>query len=59
MSAHSMNTRALNDLTKDQLINLVLKQNQKIKKLFQKNNIIQPPMEFSDDYKPIPKPRKK
>ena len=61
-----MNTRALHDLTKDQLINLVLKQNQKIKKLFQQNrkqqpnndNIIHPPLEFRDDYKPIPKPRK-
>ena len=62
-----MNTRALHDLTKDQLINLVLKQNQKIIKLFQQNrkqqpnndNIIHPPLEFRDDYKPIPKPRTK
>ena len=60
MSTYNMNTRALHDLTKDQLINLVLKQNMKIKNLIQKskNNIIPPPVEFSDDYKPIPAPRK-
>ena len=50
MSTYNMNTRTLHDLTKDQLINLVLKQNMKIK------NLIQPPTEFGD--KPIPAPRK-
>ena len=61
-----MNTHALNDLTKDQLINLVLEQKQKIKVLFQKiekqkpnnDDVIQPPLEFRDDHKPIPAPRK-
>ena len=66
MSMYSMNTRALHDLTKDQLINLVLKQNQKIK-LFQLNrkqqpnnddhDVVQPPLEVRDDYKPVPAPR--
>ena len=66
MSTNSMNTRALNDLTKDQLINLVLEQKQKIKVLFQKivkqklnnddHDVIQPPSEFRD--KPVPAPRK-
>ena len=60
-----MNTHALNDLTKDQLINLVLEQKQKIKVLFQKiekqklnnddHDVIQPPSEFRD--KPVPAPR--
>ena len=36
ISTNNMNTHALNDLTKDQLINLVLEQKQKIKVLFQK-----------------------
>ena len=66
MSIYNMNTRALNDLTKDQLINLVLEQKQKIKVLFQKiekqklnnddHDVIQPPSEFRD--KPVPAPRK-
>jgi len=58
MSTYSMNTHTLHDLTKDQLIDLVSKQNQKIEKLFQllaksknvkptvqdhEDNIIQPP----------------
>ena len=61
-----MSTRALHDLTKDQLINLVLKQNQKIKKLFQQNrkqqpnnddhDVLKPPLKFRD--RPIPAPRK-
>ena len=64
MSMYSMNTRALHDLTKDQLF----KQNQKIKKLFQQNvkqqpnnddhDVIQAPTEFRDNYKPVPAPRK-
>ena len=68
ISSNNMNTRALHDLTKDQLINLVLKQNQKIKKLFQRNrkqqpnnddhDVIQAPLEVRDDHKPVPTPRK-
>ena len=61
-----MNTSSLHNFTKSQLINLLLKQNFEIKKLLQKNmklqpknnNIIPPPSEFKDDYKPIPTPRK-
>ena len=71
MSIYSMNTNTLQNLTKDQLIDLVSKQNQKIEKLFQilaksknvkptvqdhEDNIIQPPSEFRD--KPVPAPRK-
>ena len=66
ISTNNMNTHALNDLTKDQLINLVLEQKQKIKVLFQKikkqklnnddNDVIQPPSEFRD--KPVPAPHK-
>ena len=37
MSTYSMNTRALNDLTKDQLINLVLVQKQKNKIIISEN----------------------
>ena len=43
MSIYSMNTRALHDLTKDQLINLLLKQNVEIKKLSKKIENIIPP----------------
>ena len=61
-----MNKRDLSKLTKSQLINLLLKQDLEIKKFQSKNvkqqpkndNIILPPPEFMDDYKPIPKPRK-
>ena len=66
ISTNNMNTHALNDLTKDQLINLVLEQKQKIKALFQKSkkqklnnddhDVIQPPSEFRD--KPVPAPHK-
>ena len=66
ISTNNMNTHALNDLTKDQLINLVLEQKQKIKVLFQKikkqklnnddHDVIQPPSEFRD--KPVPAPHK-
>ena len=64
ISTNNMNTHALNDLTKDQLINLVLEQKQKIKVLFQKiekqkpnnDDVIQPPSEFRD--KPVPASRK-
>ena len=61
-----MSTYALNDLTKDQLINLVLEQKQKLKVLFQKikkqklnnddHDVIQPPSEFRD--KPVAAPHK-
>ena len=82
-----MNIRDLKNLTKSQLILLLIKQNLEIKKLLQTNqqqqltndqkpipaprksvkqmvqdyedNIILPPLEFRDDYKPIPKPRTK
>ena len=93
---NSMNNSDLKNLTKSQLINLLLKQNAEIQKLLQANqqqqqqqqpknddnvqprrpiptprksvkqmvqdyedNIILPPVEFRDDYKPIPKPRTK
>ena len=92
ISNNNMNKRSLSELTKSQLINLLLKQNAEIKKLLQKNmkpqpknddniqprrtiptprksvkqmvqeyedKIILPPLEFRDDYKPIPKPRPK
>ena len=60
-----MNKSDLSKLTKSQLIKLLLKQDLEIKK-FQsknvkqqpKNDIILPPPEFMDDYKPIPAPRK-
>ena len=81
MSTNNMNTRSLSNLTKSQLISLLIKQNLEIKKLLQQNiqqqpiptphksvkqmvqdyedNIIEPPLEFRDDYKPKPKPRTK
>ena len=76
-----MNKRDFKDLTKSQLIGLLIKQNLEMKKLLQQNiqqqpiptppksvqqmvqdyeeNIILPPLEFRDDYKPIPLPRTK
>ena len=76
-----MNASNLHNLTKSQLINLLIKQNLEIQKLLQQNvqqqpiptprktvkqmvkdyedNIIEPPLEFRDDYKPTPKPRTK
>ena len=77
MSTNNMETNTLNNLTKSQLINLVLKLNANIEKLQKQkpvpaprksvkqmvqayeDNIIQPPLEFRDDYKPVPKPRTK
>ena len=92
ISTNNMNTRDLKNLTKSQLINMLLKQNAEIKLLLQQNvkqqpkndndiepnrpipaprksvkqmvqdyedNIILPPLEFRDDYKPIPKPKTK
>ena len=66
ISTNNMNKRDLSKLTKSQLINLLLKKDLEIKKFQSKNvkqqpkndNIILPPPEFMDDYKPIPKPRK-
>ena len=89
ISTNSMNKHDLSNLTKSQLINLLLKQNTKIQLLKYKlnqeskndnkieprrpipaprknvkqmvqeyeDNIIPPPLEFRDGYKPIPKPR--
>ena len=83
-----MNKGDLKNLTKTQLINLILKQNNEIKVSQQQNakpipkprttkpipiprksvkqmvqdyedNIILPPLEFRDDYKPVPLPRTK
>ena len=54
-----MDKSTLKKLSKSQLSNLLLKQNIEIKMSLQKNdNIILPPPELRDDYKPIPKPRK-
>ena len=75
-----MREQDLSNLTKKELIKMLLKQNDKIKLLFNKvnqlqkpvpvpqknvkqmvqdyeDNIIPPPLEFRDDYKPVPKPR--
>ena len=49
----------LSKLSKSQLIKLLLKQNLEMKKLSTKRNIIQPPLEFRDDYKTNPNPKKK
>ena len=51
MSSNNMKTSDLNNLTKDQLINLVLKQNKKI--LIQKEKL-----QRKDNCKPVPAPRK-
>ena len=81
ISTNNMNKRSLSNLTKSQLINLLMKQNLEIKQLLQQNmqqqpipaprksvkqmvqdyeeNVILPPSEFRDDYKPTPKPRTK
>ena len=67
-----MNKRDTKNLTKSQLMKLLLKQSIEIEKLSSKikkssskkaknnyeNNVIQPPLEFRDDHKPIPAPRK-
>ena len=61
ISTNNMNTNTLQNLTKDQLIELILKQSKKINILSQKrqiNDVIQPPLEFKDDYKPVPAPRR-
>ena len=61
MSTYNMNTRALHDLTKDQLINLIKnriqpptefedKPNKSVMHMVQdyEDNIIEPPLEFRD-----------
>ena len=66
ISTINMNRSDLSKLTKSQLINLLLKQDSEIKKCQLKHtkqqpkndNIILPPPEFRDDYRPIPLPRK-
>ena len=66
ISTINMNRSDLSKLTKSQLINLLLKQDSEIKKCQLKHtkqqpkndNIILPPPEFQDDYKPVPAPRK-
>ena len=74
ISTDYMNQSSLEKLTKSQLIDLLLQQNVKpqprkpiptprksVKQMVQEyeNNIILPPIEFRDGYKPIPKPRTK
>ena len=69
-----MNESSLKKLTKSQLIKLLLQQNEElqsrkpipaprksVKQMVQdyEDNIIEPPLEFRDDYKPTPKPRNK
>ena len=71
---NNMNESSLNKLTKSQLIKLLLQQNaelqsrkpipaprKSVKQMVQEyeDNIILPPLEFRDDYKPTPKPRNK
>ena len=56
---NNMNKHTLANLSKSQLINLLLKQNVEIQKLSKKiDNIIPPPAEFKDNYKPVPAPHK-
>ena len=68
ISTNNMNTRSLSKLTKSQLISLLMKKNLEIRKLLLNNmkqqptnedNLIQPPLEFKDDHKPVPTPRTK
>ena len=55
ISNNNMNKRSLSELTKSQLINLLLKQNAEIKKFLLKNMKPQP----TNDHKPVPDPRTK
>ena len=72
ISTNNMNENSLKKLSKSQLIKLLLQRNEElqsrkpipaprksVKQMVQdyEDNIIPPPPEFSDDYKPIPKPR--
>ena len=52
-----MNKRYLKKLTKAQLIKLLLKQQAKKQMVNEHEDIIQPPEQFRDTYKPIPSPR--
>ena len=57
ISTNNMNTRSLSNLTKSQLISLLIKQNLEIKQLLQQNMQQQPiPTQITE--KPIPAPRK-
>ena len=73
-STDNMNESSLKKLSKSQLIKLLLQQNaelqsrkpippprKSVKQMVQdyEDNIILPPLEFRDDYKPTPKPRNK
>ena len=72
ISTYNMKENTLSKLSKSQLINLLINQSTKIEKLSSKikklssiinsknnyENITEPPIEFRDDYKPIPAPRK-
>ena len=74
ISTNYMNESSLKKLSKSQLIKLLLQQNaelqsrkpipaprKSVKQMVQdyEDNIIEPPLEFRDDYKPTPKPRNK
>ena len=74
ISTNNMNESSLKKLSKPQLIKLLLQQNEElqsrkpipaprksVKQMVKEyeDNIILPPLEFRDDYKPIPKPRTK
>ena len=74
ISTNNMNESSLKKLSKSQLIKLLLQQNvelqsrkpvptpwKSVKQMVQdyEDNIILPPLEFRDDYKPTPKPRNK
>ena len=74
ISTNYMNESSLKKLSKSQLIKLLLQQNvelqsrkpipaprKSVKQMVQdyEDNIILPPLEFRDDYKPTPKPRNK
>ena len=75
ISYNNMNKSDLKKLSKSQLIQMLLKQDLEMRKLRKptpaprksvkqmvqeyEDNIIQPPPEFRDDYKPTPKPRTK
>ena len=74
ISTNNMNESSLKKLSKSQLIKLLLEQNEElqsrkpipaprksVKQMVQdyEDNIILPPLEFRDDYKPVPAPRTK
>ena len=71
ISTNSMNKRDIKNFTKSQLIKLLLKQSVEIEKLSSKieklsskieklsSKNVKPPLEFQDDYKPVPTLRTK